>query len=398
MNKTFSLSNITAGFIAVLIGVTSSIVIVFQAASAAGASTAEISSWIFAIGVGVGISCIGLSLYYRIPILTAWSTPGAALLITSLSGVTMSQAVGAFIFSSLLTILVGVTGIFEKTMSWIPRSLAAAMLAGILLHFGINIFTAMQHQFALVFAMFMIFLIGKKIFPRLAILMVLCLGMGISYMQGLFHLDHFHIAFSTPSWTTPTFSFSTMIGVGIPLFVVTMTSQNLPGVAIIHASDYRPPISSIMSWMGLTNLIFAPFGGFTINLAAITAGICLGKEAGLDPAQRYKSAIFAGICYLIVGLFGATIVVLFTALPNEFILALAGLALINTINTSLKMALENDQQREAALITLLVTASGITLFGVGAAFWGLIAGIISHSMLKPYKNLGLFNIKKFGTN
>jgi len=398
MRRAFSLSNITAGFIAVLIGVTSSIVLVFQAASAAGASTAEISSWIFAIGVGVGLSCIGLSLYYRIPILTAWSTPGAALLITSLSGVTMSQAIGAFIFSSLLTILAGVTGLFEKTMSRIPRSLASAMLAGILLHFGINIFTSMQHQFILVFTMFMTFLIGKKLFPRFAILIVMCLGMSISYMQGLFHLDHFHMAFSTPSWTMPTFSLSTMLGIGIPLFIVTMTSQNLPGVAIIHASDYRPPISSIMSWMGLTNLVFAPFGGFTINLAAITAGICLGKEADPDPTQRYKSAIFAGICYLLVGLFGATIVALFTALPTEFILALAGLALLNTINASLKTALEDDKQREAALITLLVTASGITLFGIGAAFWGLIAGIISLALLKSYKNLAFFSIKKYETN
>ncbi len=383
--RPISLSHVTAGFVAVLVGVTSSIALVFQAASAAGATNAQISSWIFAIGFGVGLSTIGLSLYYRIPVLTAWSTPSAALLITSLSGVPMSASIGAFIFSSLLIILSGVTGFFEKTMTKIPRSLAAAMLAGILLHFGINIFTTMQHEFILVFAMFIAFLIGKKIFPRFAILFVLFVGIGISHMQGLFHLEHFRMAFSIPTLTMPTFSLATLMGVGIPLFIVTMTSQNLPGVAIMHASGYRPPISTILSWTGITNLLLAPLGAFSINLAAITAGICLGKEADPDPAERYKSAIVAGIFYLLLGLFGATIVALLTALPNEFIFALAGLALLNTINTSLKMAFENDTEREAALITFLVSASGLTLFGMGAAFWGLIAGIISLVLLKSYR-------------
>ncbi len=377
MRIPFSVSNITAGFVAVLVGVTSSTVLIFQAATAAGASTAQISSWLCAVLVGVGITSIGLSLYYRIPILTAWSTPGAALLITSLSGVPMANAIGAFIFSALLILFSGVTGAFEKTMARIPGSLAAAMLAGILFHFGINIFTSMQHQFLLVFAMFMTFLIGKKIFPRFVILIVLFLGMGVSYLQGLFHLENFHVALSTPSFIMPTFSIATMIGVGIPLFIVTMTSQNLPGVAIIQASGFHPPVSKVMSWLGLTNLIVAPFGGFNVCLAAITAGICLGKEADADPANRYKAAIAAGIFYLLLGLVGATIVVLFTALPNELIFAIAGLALLNTINTSLKIALQDDHQREAALITLLVSASGITLFGISAAFWGLIAGIIT---------------------
>ncbi len=384
MRMNFSLSNVTAGFVAVLVGVTSSIVVVFQAAAAAGATPEQMSSWIFALGIGMGVTCIAFSLFYRIPILTAWSTPGAALLITSLSGVSMSEAIGAFIFSAILIVLSGVTGFFEKTMIHIPRALASAMLVGILLHFGINIFTEMQHQFLLVFIMFVTFLMGKKIFPRFAILIVLFSGMGVSYMQGLLHLDNFHVAFSSPSFIAPTFSFSTIMSVGIPLFIVTMTSQNLPGVAIIHASGYRPPISTIMSWIGIVNLFLAPLGGFTLNLAAITAAICLGKEADEDPTQRYKAAVFAGIFYLIIGLFGATVIILLSALPNELILAVAGLALLNTINSGLKMAMEDETQREPALITLLVSASGISLFGVGAAFWGLIAGIISLSILKSY--------------
>jgi benzoate membrane transport protein len=397
MRISFSHSQITAGFIAVLVGVTSSIALVFQAATVAGATSAEISSWILSLGVGVGVSCIGLSLYYRIPILTAWSTPSAALLITSLSGVSLSNAIGAFIFSATLTILFGITGLFEKTIKQIPRSLAAAMLAGILFHFGTNIFTTMQHQFILVFAMFMTFLVGKKLFPRFAILVTLLIGVGISYTQGLFHLENFHWVFSSPIFIKPTFSLSTIISVGIPLFIVTMTSQNVPGVAIIQASGYKPPISTIISWTGIINFILAPFGGFTFNLAAITAAICLGKEADADPSERYKAAVFAGICYIIFGLFGATIVILFAALPNEFILALAGLALLNTISASMKMAWEDETQREAALITLLVTASGVTLFGMGAAFWGLLAGIIS-LLLSKSKEISLVEVKKYETN
>lgn len=398
MRISFSLSQITAGFVTVLIGVTSSIVLVFQAATAAGATTAEISSWILALGVGVGTSCIGLSLYYRIPILTAWSTPSAALLITSLSGISLSNAIGVFLFSATLTILFGITGLFEKTMKQIPRSLASAMLAGILFHFGINIFTAMQQQFILVFAMFMAFLLGKKLFPRFAILLTLFVGVGVSDMQGLFHLEHFHWAFSSPIFIKPTFSISALLSVGIPLFVVTMTSQNVPGVAIIHASGYKPPISTLISWTGIINFILAPFGGFTFNLAAITAAICLGKEADPNPAERYKAAIFAGICYLIFGLLGATIIALFAALPSEFILAIAGLALLNTIGASLKMAWEDEAEREAALITLLVSASGVTLFGMGAAFLGLIAGIISLFLSQSYKETPLIEVKKYETN
>ncbi len=387
MKSTISLSNLATGLIVMLVGVTSSIAVIFQAAAAAGATPAEMSSWILALGIGMGVTCIGFSLYYRVPILTAWSTPGAALLITSLSGVSMPEAIGAFIFSALLIFLSGVTGFFEKTIVHIPRSLAAAMLAGILFHFGMGIFTAMQHQFILVFAMFIVFLIGKNIFPRFSILIVLLVGMMISYFQGLLHLENFHIAFSSPVWTAPVFSFSALVSVGIPLFIVTMTSQNIPGAAIIHAAGYHPPISKIMSWIGLTNLLIAPFGGFALNLAAITAAICLGKEADADPAERYKAAICSGIFYLILGLFGATVVMLFNALPNELVFAVAGLALFSVISSSLQTAMEDEGEREAALITLLVSASGISFFDIGSACWGLVAGIISLVLLKSYNKI-----------
>lgn len=386
MFKSISLSNITAGLVVVVVGYTSSVAIVFQAAAAVDATTEQVSSWLLALGIGMAVTCIGLSLYYRMPILTAWSTPGAALLATSLSGIPMSEAIGAFIFSALLIILSGATGFFAKVMAHIPRSLASAMLAGILLHFGTNIFVSMQHQFFLVGAIFVIYLIGKRLLPRFAILLVLLLGSLIAGMGELFRLEHFHIALSSPVFTTPAFSFSALVSVGIPLFIVTMTSQNIPGIAAMHAVGYRSPISAIVSWTGVTNLLLAPFGGFTFNLAAITAAICLGKEADYDPAKRYQAAIFAGIFYLIMGIFGATVVVLFAALPKELVSAIAGLALLGIIGDSLKMALENEAQREPALITLLVSASGISLFGIGAAFWGLIAGALSLALLKGYKN------------
>lgn len=385
MFKYFSFSNIAAGFVAVLVGFTSSAVLVFQAATAAGASPAEISSWLFALGLSIAITCIGFSLHYRAPILTGWSTSGAALLATSLVGISMPEAIGAFIFAALLTIITGVTGLFEKAITHVPRSLTSAMLAGILIHFGMNIFVAMQDQFTLIGAMLITYLIGKRSFPRYVIILVLLVGVLVAELEGLFHLDNFHVTLASPIFTFPKFSLSTLISVGIPLFMVTTTSQNIPGVAVLNASDFRPPISPIISITGITNLILAPFGCYSICLAALTAAICTSKEADINPANRYKSTIFSGICWLLIAVFGATIVTLFFAFPRELILAIAGLALLGTIGNSLKTALDEENHREPALITILISASGITLFGIGAAFWGLIVGILSSLLLNGRK-------------
>ena len=385
MFKYFSFSNMAAGFIAVMVGFTSSAVLVFQAATTAGASPEEISSWLFALGLSMACSCIGLSLYYRMPILTGWSTPGAALLVTSLSGISMPEATGAFVFAAFLTILTGVTGIFERSIKHIPRALTSAMLAGILIHFGMNIFIAMQHQFILITAMLVTYLLGKRAFPRYVIIFVLLVGILVAELEGLFHLDNLHLSLAYPIFTFPVFSLSTLISVGIPLFIVTMTSQNVPGVAVLNTAGFKPPISPIISWTGLTNFILAPFGSYSISLAAITAAICSSKEADINPDNRYKATIFAGLCWLFIGIFGATIVTLFFAFPSELILAIAGLALLSTIGNSLKIALDEEAQREPALITFLVSASGITLLGIGAAFWGLIAGVLASLILNWHK-------------
>ncbi len=380
--KNFSWPSVAAGFITVLVGITSSAALVMQAASTAGATPQQINSWIFALGTGMGLTCIGLSLRYRVPIVTAWSTPGAALLITSLSGIPMSEAIGAFVFTAALITLCGITGWFERVMNRIPLSLAAAMLAGILTDFGMNVFIAMQSQLIMVFTMFIAWLFLKCWVPRYVIIIVLLIGTGVAARQGLLHFDIFHFSLAKPVFIMPDFSWAAIMGVGVPLFIVTMVSQNAPGVAVIKASGYsNTPISPLISWTGITMLLLAPFGCFSLNLAAITAAICMGKEAHGDPEKRYWAAVAAGAFYLLVGLFGGAVVALFAVFPKELVMAIAGLALFSTIASNLTTAMSMDSQREAALITFLVTASGISLFGIGAAFWGLIAGGLAFFVL-----------------
>ncbi len=375
--KDFSASAIIAGFVTVLVGFTSSAVIIFQAAAALGATPAQTASWMWALGLGMGLTCILPSLRYRVPIVTAWSTPGAAMLITSAAGVPMAEAIGAFIVSAALIALAGFSGAFEKAMKRIPVSLASGMLAGVLLRFGLDAFVSLKTQFALVLAMFVTYLAMRRLQPRYAVIAALAVGIVIAAAQGLLHMDGVTMQLAQPVWTTPAFSASSLIGVALPLFIVTMASQNIPGVAVLRASGYQAPISPIIGLTGVTTLVLAPFGAFALNLAAITAAICMGREAHEDPARRYTAAIAAGGFYLLIGLFGATVSAVFAAFPKELVLAIAGLALLGTIGNGLASALRDEHERESALITFLVTASGVTLFGVGSAFWGLVAGVVA---------------------
>lgn len=368
---------LSAGFVTVLVGYTSSAAIIFEAARSAGASQAMIASWLMALGIAMGITCIGLSLRYKVPVVTAWSTPGAALLITSLSGVSMPEAIGAFVFSAALIVLAGVTGWFEKALNRIPLPMAAAMLAGILVKFGINVFGAMQTELALVLAMFVAYLLAKRLLPRYAIVLVLLLGCAIAAAQGLLQLGEVTLTLATPLWTTPQFNPGVLLGVGLPLFMVTMASQNIPGVATLHANGYRPPISALMTGTGVVNLLLAPFGCFAVNLAAITAALCMGRDAHEDPARRYLASVAAGVFYLLLGIFGATVGALFAAFPKALVLAIAGLALFGTIAGGLATAMKDDAMREPALITFLITASGVSLAGIGSAFWGLVGGVLA---------------------
>ena len=380
--KDFSTSALIAGFVAVLVGFTSSAVIVFQAAQALQATPAEIASWMCALGLGMGLTSIALSLRFRVPVLTAWSTPGAAMLITSAAGVSMPEAIGAFLVSAALITISGFSGWFERMIGRIPISIASGMLAGVLLRFGLDAFIAMKTQFVLVFPMFCAYLICRRLLPRYAIVVTLLLGVGIAATQGLLHVDGLRLELARPVFTTPEFSWRALIGIALPLYVVTMASQNIPGVAVIRASGYQVPISPLIGWTGAANLLLAPFGGFALNLAAITAAICMGREAHENPERRYVAAIAAGVFYVLIGLFGATVGALFLAFPKELVLAIAGFALLGTIGSGLAAALGQEAEREPALLTFLVTASGIALAGIGSAFWGLLAGLAALVVLR----------------
>ncbi|AYC33280.1 benzoate transporter BenE [Pseudomonas cavernae] len=370
-------SAVVAGFIAMLTGYTSSLVLMFQAGQAAGLSTGQISSWIWALSIGMAICTIGLSLRYRTPVTVAWSTPGAALLITSLGGVSYPEAIGAYITCALLVIVCGLTGSFERLVRRLPASLAAALLAGILFKIGSEIFVAAQHRLGLVLAMLFGYLLFKRSQPRYAVLAALLIGTAVAGAQGLLDFSGFHLQVATPVWTTPSFSLAATISIGIPLFVVAMTSQNMPGIAVLRADGYRVPASPLISVTGIGSLLLAPFGSHGINLAAISAAICTGPHAHEDKSKRYTAALWCGVSYGIAGIFGATLAALFAALPKELVLSIAALALFGSIINGLTNAMSEPKEREAALITFMVTASGLTLFSIGSAFWGIVAGVLT---------------------
>lgn len=375
--RDLSLSAIAAGFVTVLVGFASSAAIVFQAAQSLGATPAQISSWIWALGLGMGLTCIGLSLRYRMPLVTAWSTPGAAMLIGSAAGLPLSDAVGAFILSALMIAAAGFSGFFERMISRIPVSLASGMLAGVLLRFGLDTFAALRSQAGMVLAMLVTYLLMRKYAPRYAVIATLLVGIGFAGAVGLLEVHGLSPEFAQPVFVAPTLSIGAVAGIALPLFIVTMASQNVPGVAAIRAAGYPVPISPVVGWTGVANLVLAPFGAFALNLAAITAAICMGREAHEDAARRYAAAVAAGAFYIVVGLFGATVVSLFTAFPKELIVAIAGIALLGTLGGSLAVALREESEREAALVTFLATASGLSLWGIGSAFWGLVAGVVT---------------------
>lgn len=367
---------LTAGLIAVLVGFTSTAALVYQAATANGATPLEAGSWLSALCLGSGILSIYYSLRYRIPILGAWSTPGAALLAVG-SGYALPFLIGAFILNGIFITVAGATGWFEKVLTRIPITLASAMLAGILLNFGLEVFLSMKVRPELVVGICIAYLVAKRVIPRYAILVTLFVGV---LSAGALGLIEFHqISFEGPNfiWTRPEFSIGSVLSVALPLFIVTMASQNLPGVIAIRAAGYRPQISSVMTGSGILTTVLAPFGAFGINLAAITAAICLGKEAHEDKSKRYLASTFAGVIYIVFALLGGTIGVILSSLPKELILSVAGLALFSAIANSLSVAMSVENEREPALITFLLTASGVAFFGVGSAFWGIVAGVAS---------------------
>ena len=374
-----SLSAFVAGFVAVLVGFTSSVAIVFSAAQALGAGPAEISSWMWALGLGMGLCSVLPSLWLRQPVMIAWSTPGAAVLATAAAsgGFHLPEAVGAFLVSAALVTLFGVTGWFERLMGRIPMPIASALLAGVLARFGLDAFIALKSSFALVLLMLAAYLIGRRLWPRYAVPGVLAVGTAFAAAQGQLHLGTVSFALTVPVFTMPVFTLPAIVSLALPLFIVTMASQNLPGVAAIRAAGYDMPISKLITISGIATLLLAPFGAFALNLSAITAAICMGREAHEDKNRRYMAAVACGLIYCVIGLFGAAVTGVLTAFPRELVVAIAGLALLGTIGNGLASALKEDAHREAALITFLVTLSGLSLWGIGSAFWGVVAGALA---------------------
>jgi benzoate membrane transport protein len=377
--KDISLSAFTAGFVAVLVGFTSSVAIVFQAAQAFGATPAQISSWMWALGMGMGLCTVVPALVLRQPVMVAWSTPGAAVLATAglAGGFSMAQAVGAFMVAAALTVLVGATGWFEKIMNRIPAALAAALLAGVLGRFGLQAFASAQSALPLVLLMLASYVLARRLLPRYAVVVTLLVAIAYVAARGEFKSAGIAFELTMPVFTAPQFSLAAIVSLAIPLFVVTMASQNLPGVAAIREAGYDMPISKIITLTGVATLVLAPFGAFALNLSAITAAICMGREAHPDPARRYTAAVSCGAIYLVIGLFGSAVTGMLTAFPKELVTAIAGLALLGTIGNGLAMAMKDETHREPALITFLVTLSGVMLAGVGSAFWGVVAGAVA---------------------
>ena len=374
--KDLSLSAFTAGFVAVLVGFTSSVAIVFQAAQAFGATPAQITSWMWALGLGMGLCSLVPSLILRKPVMVAWSTPGAAVLATAglAGGFSMGEAVGAFMVSAALITLAGVTRWFERVMNRIPMEIAAALLAGVLARFGLQAFAAAQTALPLVLTMLVVYLVSRRWAARYAVVITLAAAVAMVALTGQMAWSAVQLELAMPVFTAPQFSLAAVISLAIPLFVVTMASQNLPGVAVIRASGYDLPVSRLITLTGLATLVLAPFGAFALNFSAITAAMCMGPEAHEDPDRRYTAAVSCGALYIAIGLFGAVITGLLTAFPKELVVAIAGLALLGTIGNGLAAALREEPHREAALITFLVTLSGVVIAGVGSAFWGVVAG------------------------
>ncbi len=387
--KDLSPSAFTAGFVAVLVGFTSSVAIVFQAALAFKATPELIASWMWALGFGMGLCSLVPSLWLKKPVMVAWSTPGAAVLATAGAagaagaggGFSMNEAVGAFMVCAVLITLCGVTGWFERVMNRIPMAIASALLAGVLARFGLQAFAAAQTALPLVVAMLLAYLCGRRWVPRYAVPITLAIAIiFVSIAQGMTWAN---VSFDPviPVFTVPRFTWSAIISLALPLFVVTMASQNLPGVAAMQAAGYAGaggiPISKIITLTGVATLLLAPFGAFALNLSAITAAICMGKEAHPDPAKRYTAAVTCGAIYVLIGIFGAAITGVLTSFPKELVAAIAGLALLGTIGAALATAVRDDSHREAALITFLVTLSGVSIAGVGSAFWAVVAGALA---------------------
>lgn len=383
LKNDWSISATVAGFLAVLISYSGPLIIFFQAAQRAHVSTDMMVSWIWGISIGAAVSGIYLSIKYKTPVITAWSAPGTALLVTLFPNVSLNEAVAAYITSAIVIFLIGVTGYFDKLLKWIPQDVAAGMMAGILFQFGIGLFTASDSMPFIVFSMLIVFLIAKRLMPRYTMIWVLAAGVLLSLILGKMNPVDVSFNLAIPQWISPEWTWNSTLNLAVPLILVSLTGQFLPGMAIMKLSGYDTPAKPIITVTSIASLAVACVGGITIVLASITAALCMGKDAHELKEKRYIAGIANGIFYILGGLFAGSIVMLFSLLPKELVAALAGLALLGAIATNISVAMKNDSQRDAALITLLATASGMHFLGLSSVFWGICIGVIAHFILTP---------------
>ncbi|ANS22012.1 benzoate/H(+) symporter BenE [Acinetobacter baumannii] len=383
LKNDWSISAIVAGFLAVLISYSGPLIIFFQAAQRAHVSTDMMVSWIWGISIGAAVSGIYLSIKYKTPVITAWSAPGTALLVTLFPNVSLNEAVAAYITSAIVIFLIGVTGYFDKLLKWIPQDVAAGMMAGILFQFGISLFTASDSMPFIVFSMLIVFLIAKRLMPRYTMIWVLAAGVLLSLILGKMNPVDVSFSLAIPQWISPEWTWNSTLNLAIPLILVSLTGQFLPGMAIMKLSGYDTPAKPIITATSIASLAVACVGGITIVLASITAALCMGKDAHELKEKRYIAGIANGIFYILGGLFAGSIVMLFSLLPKELVAALAGLALLGAIATNISVAMKNDGQRDAALITFLASASGMHFLGLSSVFWGICIGVIAHFILTP---------------
>ncbi|MFA3297480.1 benzoate/H(+) symporter BenE [Acinetobacter baumannii] len=383
LKNDWSISATVAGFLAVLISYSGPLIIFFQAAQRAHVSTDMMVSWIWGISIGAAVSGIYLSIKYKTPVITAWSAPGTALLVTLFPNISLNEAVAAYITSAIVIFLIGITGYFDKLLKWIPQDVAAGMMAGILFQFGISLFTASDSMTLIVFSMLIVFLIAKRLMPRYTMIWVLAAGVLLSLILGKMNPVDVSFNLAIPQWISPEWTWNSTLNLAVPLILVSLTGQFLPGMAIMKLSGYDTPAKPIITATSIASLAVACVGGITIVLASITAALCMGKDAHELKEKRYIAGIANGIFYILGGLFAGSIVMLFSLLPKELVAALAGLALLGAIATNISVAMKNDGQRDAALITFLASASGMHFLGLSSVFWGICIGVIAHFILTP---------------
>lgn len=381
LKEDWSVSATVAGFLAVLISYSGPLIIFFQAAQQANVSTPMMISWIWGISIGAAVAGIFLSIKYKVPVITAWSAPGTALLVTLFPHISLNEAVAAYITSAVVIFAIGATGYFDKLLKWIPQDVAAGMMAGILFQFGLGLFKATDTMPTIVFGMLLVFLFAKRFSPRYAMVWVLVSGIALSLIFGKMNPVDVTFSLAVPLFIMPEWTWNSTLNLALPLILVSLSGQFLPGMAIMKLSGYDTPAKPIISVTSIASLAVACVGGITIVLASITAALCMGKDAHELKEKRYIAGIANGIFYILGGLFAGSIVMLFSLLPKELVAALAGLALLGAIATNISVAMKNDSQRDAALITFLATASGMHFLGLSSVFWGICIGIIAHLVL-----------------